>query len=214
MTADRVDYSLYLVTDRELSRKRTTFEIVEKAVRGGVTVVQLREKNCPTKAFVRQALEIKEFLKDKNVPLIINDRVDVAMAVEADGVHLGQDDMPLKMARKLLKKSTLIGVSAHTRKEAAAAEKDGADYLGVGPVYSTATKTDTAPVCGPEGLRAIKNCVDIPVVGIGGIGKENAFQVISKGADGIAVVSAIVAAEDPEKESVTLRTMIDKARDL
>ncbi len=207
-----VDYSLYLVTDRGLSSGRSTLEIVETAVRGGVTCVQLREKECSTLEFIEQAIAVKERLKALNIPLIINDRLDVAQAVRADGVHLGQTDMPLKMAREIVKVSMIIGISAESLGDAIQAEKDGADYLGVSPIYATPTKTDTAPPLGLEGLRTIRAAVDIPLVGIGGLNPDNAAGVIRSGADGVAVVSAIVAADDPEKAARRLIENIERAR--
>ncbi len=207
-----VDYALYLVTDRGLARGRSTPEIVRAAVFGGVTCVQLREKECPTREFIEQALAIKNFLEARQVPLIINDRLDVALAVAADGVHLGQSDMPLEMARKIAGRSLLIGISAESVQDAVAAEKSGADYLGVSPIFTTPTKTDTAPPLGLEGLREIRRRVRIPLVGIGGLNKSNAAEVICHGADGIAVVSAIVAADDPEASARQLKKIIDEAK--
>jgi thiamine-phosphate pyrophosphorylase len=200
MKLQNIDYSLYLVTDRGLARGRTTFEIVSAAVQGGATVVQLREKDCSTRDFIEQALSIKEFLKDRGVPLIINDRVDVAQAVEADGVHLGQTDDLM-----------IIGISAESLEDAIEAEKGGADYLGVSPIYATPTKTDTAAPLGLEGLQEIRKAVKLPLIGIGGLNKDNATEVIRNGADGVAVVSAIVAADDPEAAARELKNMIKEA---
>jgi thiamine-phosphate pyrophosphorylase len=212
MKLHNVDYSLYLVTDRGLSRGRSTREIVTAAVHGGATVVQLREKDCSTREFIEQALAIKKFLKDQSVPLIINDRVDVAQAVKADGVHLGQTDMPLGMAKKILGDSMIIGISAESLLDAIEAEKGGADYLGVSPIYATPTKTDTAPPLGLEGLREIRKTVKIPLVGIGSLNRDNAAEVIRNGADGVAVVSAIVADNDPKAAAVALKQIIIEAR--
>jgi thiamine-phosphate pyrophosphorylase len=212
MKLHNVDYSLYLVTDRDLARGRSTFEIVRAAVDGGATVVQLREKDCSTREFIEQALAIKDFLEDRGVPLIINDRVDVAQAVEADGVHLGQTDMPLGTAKKILGDTMIIGISAESLQDAVEAEKGGADYLGVSPIYATPTKTDTAPPLGLEGLREIRKAVRLPLVGIGGLNRDNAAEVIRNGADGVAVVSAIVAADDPRTAAVTLSHIIMEAR--
>ena len=212
MKPENIDYSLCLVTDRGLSRGRTTQQIVEAALRGGVTCVQLREKTCSTREFITQALFIKDHLKRHNVPLIINDRVDIALAVNADGVHLGQSDMPIEMAKAILKDSMIIGISAESLKNAVQAEKDGADYIGVGPIYATSTKTDTASPFGLEGLREIRRSVKIPLVGISGLNRENAGEVINNGADGVAVVSAIVAADDPEKATRELKKIIEQAR--
>jgi len=206
-----IDYSLYLVTDRGLSRGRSTLEIVKAGVAGGVTCVQLREKDCSTRQFIKEALSIKEYLKENNIPLIINDRVDVAQAVQADGVHLGQTDMPLQMAKNILKNSMIIGISAESLEDAIRAEKDGADYIGVSPIYATPTKTDTAMPLGLEGLKKISRTVKIPKVAIGGLNCENAGEVTLNGADGIAVVSAIVSADDPRKAAEKLSYIIKKA---
>ena len=211
MKLQNIDYSLYLVTDRGLARGRTNLEIVSAAVDGGTSVVQLREKDCSTRDFIEQALAIKEFLKDRAVPLIINDRVDVAQAVKADGVHLGQTDMPLETAKRILGDSMIIGISAESLPDAIAAEQGGADYLGVSPIYATPTKTDTAPPLGLEGLRKIRKAVRLPLVGIGGLNPDNAAEVIRNGADGVAVVSAIVAADDPQAAANALKQIIIKA---
>jgi thiamine-phosphate pyrophosphorylase len=212
MKFKNIDYSLYLVTDRGLARGRSTLEIVSAAVHGGTTVVQLREKDCSTRDFIEQALTIKEFLKDRGVPLIINDRLDVAQAVKADGVHLGQSDMALGVAKKILGDSMIIGISAESLQDAVEAEKGGADYLGVSPIYATPTKTDTAPPLGLEGLQEIRKAVRLPLVGIGGLNRGNAAEVIRNGADGVAVVSAIVAADDPQTAAETLKQIIKEAR--
>ena len=205
-------WDVYLVTDRGLAKGRSTLEIVKAAVEGGITCVQLREKDCSTLEFIRQAFEIKDFLKARGVPLIINDRVDVAQAVEADGVHLGQTDMPLEIAKKILGGSMIIGISAESLKDALEAEKGGADYLGVSPIYATPTKTDTAPPLGLAGLRTIRKAVKLPLVAIGGLNRDNAAAVIRSGGDGVAVVSAIVAAGDPAGAARNLKQIIDEAK--
>ncbi|MBW2265754.1 MAG: thiamine phosphate synthase [Deltaproteobacteria bacterium] len=212
MKPENIDYSLYLVTDRGLSRGRTTIQIVEAALCGGVTCIQLREKTCSTREFITQALSIKDHLKRHNVPLIINDRVDIAQAVNADGVHLGQSDMPIEMAKTILKDSMIIGISAESLEDAVQAEKNGADYIGVSPIYATPTKTDAASPLGLEGLREIRKSVKIPLVGIGGLNRGNAGEVINNGGDGVAVVSAIVAADNPEKAARELKKIIEQAK--
>lgn len=209
-----IDYSLYLVTDRPLSQGRSTREIVEAAVAGGVSCVQLREKHCGTREFIEQAQSIKSLLRERNIPLIINDRIDVALAVEADGVHLGQQDMPIDLAREISSGSLLIGISAESIEDALKAEQDGADYIGISPVFSTPTKTDTGPPLGLDGVSNIRELVSIPLVGIGGINHENGAAVIAAGADGIAVVSAIVSAADPAAAAKQLRDMVDLAAGL
>jgi thiamine-phosphate pyrophosphorylase len=212
MDKQNIDYSLYLVTDRGLARGRSTLEIVKAAVSGGVTCIQLREKDCSTLEFIEQAVAIKNFLETRQIPLIINDRLDVALAVGADGIHLGQTDMPLGIAKKIAGPSMLIGISAESVQDAIEAENSGADYLGVSPIYATPTKTDTAPPLELQGLREIRSRVKIPLVGIGGLNKSNAAEVIQNGGDGVAVVSAIVAADDPELAARTLKQIIDEAR--
>jgi len=212
MKLKSIDYSLYLVANRSLSRGRSTLEIVKAGVTGGVTCVQLREKNCSTLEFIKEALSVKEYLKENNIPLIINDRVDVAQAIQADGIHLGQTDMPLAMAKDILKGSMIIGISVESLEDAIRAEKDGADYIGISPIFATPTKTDTAPPLGLEGLKEISKAVKLPKVAIGGLNSENAGEVILKGADGIAVVSAIVSADDPRKAAEELSYIIKQAR--
>jgi len=212
MKLQHVDYSLYLVTDRRLARGRPTLDIVKAAVQGGVTCVQLREKDCSTLEFIEQAFAIKNFLKARGVPLIINDRVDVALAIEADGVHLGQTDMPLEIAKKIIGDSMIIGISAESLEDAVEAEQGGADYLGVSPIYATPTKTDTAPPLGLEGLLAIRAAVNLPLVGIGGLNRDNSAAVMENGGDGVAVVSAIVAADDPTAAAGDIKRIIDGAR--
>ena len=212
MLKRHLDYSLYLVTDRGLSRGRSTLEIVRAAVRGGVTCVQLREKAGTTRAFIEEALGVKAYLSSCGVPLIINDRVDVALATGADGVHLGQNDMPLAAARALAGTSMVIGISAESVRDAVAAQAAGADYLGVSPVFATPTKADTAAPLGLDGLRAIREAVKTPLVAIGGLHRGNVAAAIRSGAEGVAVVSAIVAADDPEQAARAIRLEIDKAR--
>jgi thiamine-phosphate pyrophosphorylase len=167
--------------------------------------VQLREKSCSTREFLQEALALKELLQPLGIPLIINDRVDIALAVRADGVHLGQTDMPINHARRLLGPDCLIGISAESVADAIEAEQQGADYIGISPVFSTPTKTDTAPALGLEGIRQIRALVRIPLVGIGGINLTNSRQVIAAGADGVAVVSAIMAAESSRLAAQAIR---------
>lgn len=207
-----VDYSVYLVTDRELARGRTTLEIAAAAIRGGVSCIQLREKTCSTREFIDEALAIRSLLARHEIPLIINDRVDVALAVKADGIHLGQKDMPCSMARQLIPENMIVGISVESLDDAIAAQKDGADYLGVSPIYPTPTKTDTAQALGLEGLRSIRSEVNLPLVGIGGLNADNAAAVIYNGADGVAVVSAIVAADDPEAATRDLIEIVRLAK--
>ena len=210
----RIDYSLYLVTDRSLSLGRATADIVREAVQGGVTCVQLREKLSSTRVFIDEARTLKKLLAEvaADIPLIINDRLDVALAAGADGVHLGQNDMPIADARRLVGTSLLIGISAESVADAIRAEKEGADYIGISPVYVTSTKTDTGPPLGLEGVRTIRAAVSVPLIGIGGINYENASEVIRAGADGVAVVSAIVSAFSPRAAASFLKNRIQSAK--
>jgi thiamine-phosphate pyrophosphorylase len=207
------DCSLYLVTDRRLSLGRTTIEIVRAAVEGGVTCVQLREKHASTREFLDEARRVRELLAGTNVPLIINDRLDVALAVGADGVHLGQTDMHISDARRLVGERLVIGISAESVADAIRAEAEGADYIGVSPVFTTPTKMDTAPPLGLEGLRAIRRTVRLPLVAIGSIRHDNAAEVLRAGADGLAVVSAIVSAPCPRMAAAALRQQIALTRE-
>ncbi|MBM9535836.1 thiamine phosphate synthase [Desulfobulbus alkaliphilus] len=206
------DYSLYLVTDRGLARGRSTPDIVRAAIAGGATCVQLREKNRPIREFIEEARALKTILTGVGIPLIINDRVDVALAVNADGVHLGQNDMHIRDARRLAGTSMIIGISVESVHDALHAEAEGADYIGVSPIFVTPTKHDTAPALGLEGLRAIRAAVTLPLVGIGGIHPENTADLIRAGADGVAVVSAIVSAPCPRSAAKALRQQIQSAR--
>ena len=203
-----VDYSLYLVTDRSLSRGRTSAEIVGAAVRGGVTCVQLREKHCSTREFIQEARSLQPLLQQQRIPLIINDRLDVALAIGADGIHLGQSDMALADARRLVGKKMIIGISAENLDDAILAEQEGADYIGISPVFATNTKADTAAPLGLEGIRRIRRAVMIPLVGIGGINGGNIRDIVCAGADGVAVVSAIVSADCPETAAAELKRLL------
>ncbi len=188
---------LYLVTDRDLCGGRPLKEVVAAAVAGGAAWVQLLEKNLSTRAFVEEAAAVKALLAPHKVPLIINDRLDVALAVGADGVHVGQDDMPYPLARKILGTGKIIGLSVETWEDVEAAEKWDVDYLGVSPVFATPTKTDTKGSWGLEGIARIRSFSRHPLVAIGGLNATNTGAAVRAGADGIAVVSAICAAPDP-----------------
>lgn len=186
------DYSLYLVTDRSLMTTDTLSEAVEQAILGGCTMVQLREKNISSLDFFKLATEIKAVTDSFGVPLIINDRIDIALAVHAAGVHIGQSDIPAAIVREIIGDDMLMGVSASSVSEAIQAQKDGADYLGVGAMFPTGTKTDAAIVSIKE-LQNIRQSVALPIVAIGGINKGNAGLFHDMGIDGLAVVSAIIA---------------------
>jgi len=210
--AEPIDYSLYLVTDRSLSLGRSNMEVVAAAVKGGVSCVQLREKHLDTRSFLQEALNLKALLSPLGIPLIINDRLDIALAVQADGVHLGQNDMPIADARRLLPSSTIIGISAECLDDAIEAAQQGANYIGISPVYATPTKPDTGAPLGLEGIRIIRRHVTIPLVAIGGITADNARQVIAAGADGVAVVSAITSAVAPDQAAAALLQKLRPSR--
>ena len=184
---------------------------VSQALRGGMRLLQYRAKGLPAAERLRQAKVLQQLCAEHDALFIINDDVELAAAVHAAGVHLGQTDMPLDMAKRIIGDSMIIGISAESLDDAIQAEKGGADYLGVSPIYNTPTKTDTAPPVGLKGLRAIREAVNIPLVGIGGLNLNNSADVIRSGGNGIAVVSAIVAADDPEAAARNLRQSIDKA---
>ncbi len=200
------DYSLYLVTDRMRMSTKTLGEAVEQAVIGGCTMVQLREKEILSLDFYVLASEMKEITDRYGIPLIINDRIDIAMAVGAAGVHIGQKDIPADIARKVIGKEMLLGVSAVSAAEAVNAAKAGADYLGVGAMFPTGTKPDAGFVSMEE-LGRIRKAVDIPIVVIGGISKENAMLFQPMGIDGLAVVSAVIAQPDIKKSAADLKSL-------
>ena len=202
------DLSLYLVTDRPLSAGRDMAWIVREAAAGGVTMVQLREKECSTAEFVALARELKATLTPLGIPLIINDRVDVALAVDADGVHIGQSDMPYEIARALLGKDKIIGLSVETMDEVIAANALDVDYIGISPVYATPTKTNTLTPFGLEGVDEVMRISRHRCVAIGGMNQNTIGDIIARGVEGVAVVSAIVAAESPREASAELADII------
>ena len=206
------DLSLYLVTDEPLTAGRSLEHIVRQAIEGGVTAVQLREKTASTRELLEQARWMRRLTRDAGVCLIVNDRIDVALAVDADGVHVGQSDMPVDTARELLGDERVLGVTAANSAEAEQARRHGADYVGSSAVFATPTKTDTGPPIGLRGLSELVRAVQLPVVAIGGIKADNAGEVIQAGAAGVAVVSAIVAADDPRAAAAELSTIVKQAR--
>jgi len=206
--SQKVDWSLYLVADTEFMAGRDLVLSVSEAVLGGATVVQLRAKDLGTKDFLELASRMKKLLGKSGVPLLINDRLDIVLACGAAGVHLGQGDMPLPIARRLLSPDKLIGISVNTLDEAAEAERLGADYLGLGPIYETSTKQTTLPFLGPKGIQRLKRQIGIPIIAIGGINAANAGAVKKAGADGIAVVSAILGAKDVRRAAAELKNII------
>ncbi|MCQ2095303.1 MAG: thiamine phosphate synthase [Bacteroidaceae bacterium] len=194
----RAELGLYLVTDSGVTSGRDLVAMVEKAVSGGVTMVQVREKHSETGDFVDLAMKMKEVLAPYHVPLIINDRIDVALAVDADGVHIGQKDMPYALARQILGPGKIIGLSIETLDELEVANDQDVDYVAASPVFATPTKTDTARPWGLDGLREFCLRSAHPVVAIGGMNESTVTEVMEAGADGVAVVSAILAADDPQ----------------
>ena len=204
MKKEDIDYSVYLVTDRRNKTDEEFLNIIEEAIKGGTTIVQLREKTASTKEFYDLALKVKEITSRYGVPLLINDRIDIALAVGSEGVHIGQDDMPADIAREIIGEDKILGVSASTVEEAKKAEIDSADYIGSGAVFPTSTKDDADSVSKEE-LKEIVDSIDIPVVAIGGITVENAHTLKGSGIAGFSVVSAIMSAEDPKEASEKLK---------
>jgi thiamine-phosphate pyrophosphorylase len=202
---------VYLVTDRSLCGSWTLEDVALLAVRGGVACVQLREKEISTRLFVEEARSIKKLLEPYKTPLIINDRVDVALACGAEGVHIGQKDMPYAMARSLLGKKAIIGLSVETWEDVEESQQMDVDYIGVSPVFATPTKIDTKGAWGLTGLAKIKAFSRHPIVAIGGINESNAADVIKAGADCLAVVAAICTAADPEAAAKRLNEIINAA---
>lgn len=204
-------YKLYLVTGEEACAGRKLIWVVEQAVKGGVDVVQLREKHKDTEAFIALAKPLKELLDRYNVPLIINDNIAVAMAINASGVHVGNSDMPPSVVMRNWPKCGHLGWSVEYPEQLQSREMQYANHLGISPVFSTGTKTDTVTEWGLEGVRQIRSLTDKPLVAIGNMSAANAYDVIKAGADCIAVVSAISAAADPERAAAEIRNQIEKA---
>jgi thiamine-phosphate pyrophosphorylase len=204
------EIDFYLVTDSGLSKKGTLSDVRE-TVESGCRIVQYREKDKSTKEMVEEASEIKKICGDK-VIFLVNDRIDVALAVDADGVHIGQDDMPIELAKKLLGANKIIGLSVSDTNEAIEAEKSGADYVGLGPIFNTATKKDAGKGIGPLKIREVKDAIKIPVVAIGGINKENCESVIQNGADSLVAISAVVCSDDVKRETKYFIDIIRKIK--
>ena len=207
----KLDYSVYLVTDRDLMSTETLEEAVEQAIKGGCTLIQLREKNCSSLDFYNTAVNVKKITDKYNVPLLINDRLDIALAVDADGVHVGQSDLPCSVVRKIIGENKIIGVSAGNLKDALKAQEDGADYIGVGAMYATGTKKDADPTSMEE-LKKIRENVSIPIVVIGGINKDRVKDFDGMGIDGLAIVSAIIAQKDICKATSEIKEMFEELK--
>lgn len=206
MPIDPAQYRLCLVTDRGLARGRPLVEVVMRAVMGGVTLVQLREKVATTRAFVEEARALRRLLSDHGVPLIVNDRVDIALAVGADGVHVGQTDLPVEAVRALIGPDRLIGLSITDAEQVGREDAGAADYLGIGPLHPQKTKRDAATPLGFGGFAKLRRMSARPVLAIGGIKPADVPMLVEAGASGVAVVSAIMAAEDPEAAARAFRT--------
>jgi thiamine-phosphate pyrophosphorylase len=206
------DPSLYLITDAALARGRSLAEIVRAAVAGGVTMVQYRDKERDTRAMIEEARALLAVLRPAGVPLIINDRVDVALAIDADGVHVGREDMPPELARRLLGPDKIIGASVHEKAHITALDPAIVDYVGAGAVFPTGTKRNIAGLLGTDGLARLRRATALPMVAIAGITAENAASVIATDVDGIAVVSAVIAAEDCRAAAAKLKAVIENAR--
>jgi thiamine-phosphate pyrophosphorylase len=208
--ARATEYGLYVVTDEGLSKGLGHTEIAERAVEGGADVIQLRDKRMEGRALMEHARAIRRLTKRAGRLFIVNDRVDVALASGADGVHLGQEDIPLRDARAIAPEGFIIGVTVHDVAEAEEAERGGADYIGLSPIFLTGSKSDAGAACGLGTLREVKARILIPVVAIGGIGPSNAREVLEAGADGLAVISAVVSQEDVSAAARELKAIISR----
>ncbi len=206
MRLDKKSLLLYAITDRTWLGEETLYSQVKQALEGGATIIQLREKNLDYDSFLKEAIDIKELCHEYGVKFIVNDNIKVAIECDADGVHVGQDDMDVTEVRKLIGKDKIIGLSAQTVEQAKLAQEQGADYLGVGAVFITSTKKDAKNVTFEE-LKEICDSVDIPVVAIGGISKDNAIELKGTGIDGISVISAIFAQKDIKKAAEELKSI-------
>ncbi|PKM83397.1 MAG: thiamine phosphate synthase [Firmicutes bacterium HGW-Firmicutes-14] len=205
---------LYVVSGEDFIADRPYLEVIKACIAGGAGIIQLREKNWDGARLIESGRSLRKLTREAGVLLIINDRVDIAMAVEADGVHIGQEDIPLPLVRKIAGSKMIIGVSAHDPPEAVAAEKAGADYIGFGPVFPTETKKDTRPVRGLELLKEVRKVTSLPIYAIGGIKAKNAGSVIRAGADGVAVVSGVIGADDIAGAARKFILEINKAKRL
>jgi thiamine-phosphate pyrophosphorylase len=200
------EIDFYLVTDSGLSKKGTLSDVKE-SVEAGCKIIQYREKNKSTKEMIDEASEIRRICIDKAI-FLVNDRIDVALAVDADGVHIGQDDMPIDTARKILGADKIIGLTVHNVDEAIEAEKSGADYVGLGSIFDTSTKKDAGKGIGPASIREVKEAIKVPVVAIGGINKENCRRVVENGADSFVAISAVVCSDDVKRETIEFISII------
>ena len=204
-----MNYDLYIITDQRISHGKSHLEVAEAVLEGGATVLQFRDKEIGDSEAIEVCQKIHKLTRGKGIPFIVNDRVEVAKAVDADGVHLGQEDMSFSSARKILGKEKIIGISVETIEQALKAVEGGADYLGIGPIYPTATKPDAGKALGIARLKEIRESVNIPIVAIGGINENNLEEVLKAGADGVAVISAVVSAPDITEACRKLKNKIE-----
>jgi len=207
-----MNYDLYIITDQRISHGKSHLEVAEAVLEGGVTVLQFRDKEMKDSEAIEVCQKIHKLTKKKGVPFIVNDRVEIVKAVDADGVHLGQEDMSFSSARKILGKEKIIGISVETVEQALKAVEGGADYLGIGPIYPTATKPDAGKALGIARLKEIRESVNIPIVAIGGINENNLEEVLKAGADGAAVISAVVSAPDITEACRKLKNKIESVK--
>jgi len=208
-----MDSRLYVITGSAFLRGRSLEEVITAAIRGGADTIQLREKDFGGRALLEAGRLLRRITAEHGVRLIVNDRIDVAIGVDADGVHLGQSDLPITVARDILGPGKIVGLSTHSVAEAVAAERAGADYIGLGPMFPTRTKLDTEPVVGPDGVRDVRRHVRLPIVAIGGIRPEHAAEIIGNGANAVAVISAVIGADDVEGAARTVRQIVDRKRE-
>jgi thiamine-phosphate pyrophosphorylase len=207
-----MNLDLYVITDEEVAGNLSHAEIAQRAIAGGADVIQLRDKTCGCKELLLIGRVIREITRKTRTLFIVNDRLDVALACDADGVHLGQDDMGVGVARQIAPPGLILGVSVGTLEEAVRAERDGADYVAVSPLFPTTSKNDAGPGYGLKVLQEIRHNVSIPVIAVGGINRNNVNDVIAAGADGIAVISAVVGSPDIMKAAMELREMVRKSK--
>ena len=208
----QANLSLYLIADPDIPTHRSFFETVEEAIKGGVTIVQLRAKKRPLEEFLKLARTMRYLTLQYRIPFIVNDNVEIAQAVDSDGVHLGQSDTSIEQAREILGFNKIVGLSAHTPEEARDAEERSADYVGVGSVYSTTSKEDISGIIGATGLVEVRKSVKLPMVAIGGIDASNVSDVIETGVDGVAVISSIMKSDRPREEARIIRDIINRKR--
>jgi thiamine-phosphate pyrophosphorylase len=205
-------YDLYIVTDDRPTRKTPLADLVRQAIEGGADIIQYRDKTSTCRVMLETALELRKVTRDYGIPLVINDRLDIAIACRADGLHVGQNDLPVPAVKSVSHFSGIVGVSVGSPEEAVRAEEEGAGYVALSPLFSTPTKTDAGAGHGLSVLREIRNAVSVPVIAIGGIGRENVSDVIAHGADGVAVISAVFGKDDVRSAAQELKSLISAAK--